>query len=172
MNSAQKPLPVTASITRHLPLIEKVLLAVLTAGIVFMVMKVNASLTKFALLGLGVTYFLSAYRPPLDIPEPQQNEPFGMKELLGLTIIPKVLWISSGVSAAAGALYLFNSANDAYTKLALIGGTAIAGGTLMLVFFSLTGVKHLRLVTPVLLRALPLFIADMYLLVSQNSLLS
>jgi len=162
MTSEQTPTPFIVTITKHLPLVEKVLLTALAIGTIMTVMKIDSTVTRVSLLGLGVTFFLMAYRPT-DIPR-QQGEQFGFSDLLGLMIVPKVLWISSAVSALGIAFYLFDFGNDGYKKMLMVGGLTIGIGTLLLVVFLVSGVKHIKTVTPILLRAVPLCLVDFYIL--------
>ena len=133
MTSEQTPTPFIVTITKHLPLVEKVLLIALAIGTILTVMQVDSTVTRVSLLGLGVTFFLLAYRP-IDIPS-QEGEQFGFSELLGLMIVPKVLWISSAVSSLGMAFYLFDFGNDGYKKMLMIGGLTIGIGALLLVVF-------------------------------------
>jgi hypothetical protein len=162
MTSEQTPTPFIVTITKHLPLVEKVLLTALAIGTIMTVMKIDSTVTRVSLLGLGVTFFLMAYRPT-DIPR-QEGEQFGFSDLLGLMIVPKVLWISSAVSALGIAFYLFDFGNDGYKKMLMVGGLTIGIGTLLLVVFLVSGVKHIKTVTPILLRAVPLCLVDFYIL--------
>lgn len=79
-------------------------------------------------------------------------------------IVPKVLWISSAISALGIAFYFFNFGNDGYKRLMMIGGLTIGIATLLLAIFLISGVKYIKTVTPILLRAVPLFFLDMYIL--------
>jgi hypothetical protein len=160
MTSEQRPTSFIVTITKHLPSVEKVLLTALFIGTILTVMKIDSTVTRVSLLGLGVTFFLLA---PTDIPR-QEGEQFGFSELLGLMIVPKVLWISSAISALGVAFYLFDFSNDGYKRMLIIGGVTIGIGTLLLVVFFVNGVKHIRTVTPILLRAVPLCLVDFYLL--------
>lgn len=162
MTSEQTPTSFIVTITKHLPLIEKVLLTALAIGTILTVMKIDSTVTRVSLLGLGVTFFFMAYRPS-DIPR-QEGEQFGFSDLLGLMIVPKVLWISSAVSALGIAFYLFDFGNDGYKKMLMVGGLTIGIGTLLLVVFLVSGVKHIKTVTPILLRAVPLCLVDFYIL--------
>ena len=162
MTSEQTPTPFIVTITKHLPLVEKVLLAALAIGTILTTMKIDSTVTRVSLLGLGVTFFLLAYRPT-DIPR-QAGEQFGFSELLGLMIVPKVLWISSAISALGIAFNLFDFGNDGYKQMLMIGGLTIGIGTLLLVVFLISGVKHIKTVIPILLRAVPLCLVDFYIL--------
>lgn len=162
MTSEQTPTPFIVTITKHLPLVEKVLLTALAIGTILTVMQIDSTLTKVSLLGLGVIFFLLAYRPN-DIPR-QEGEQLGFSDLLGLMIVPKVLWISSAVSALGIAFYLFDFGNDGYKKMLMIGGLTIGIGTILLIVFFISGVKYIRTVVPILLRAVPLCLVDFYIL--------
>jgi hypothetical protein len=163
MTSEQTPTPLIVTITKHLPLVEKVLLTALAIGTILTVMQVDSTVTRVSLLGLGVTFFFLAFGPPTDIPR-QEGEQFGFSELLGLVVLPKVLWISSAISALGIAFYIFDFGNDGYKRMLMIGGLTIGIGILLLVVFFVRGVKHIRIVIPILLRALPLCLVDFYIL--------
>jgi hypothetical protein len=162
MTSEQTPTPFIVTITKHLPLVEKVLLTALAIGTILTVMQIDSTVTRVSLLGLGVTFFLLAYRPN-DIPR-QEGEQLGFSDLLGLMIVPKVLWISSAISALGIAFYLFDFGNDGYKQMLMIGGLTIGVGTILLIVFFVSGVKHIRTVLPILLRAVPLCLVDLYIL--------
>jgi len=162
MTTEQRPTPFIMTITKHLPLVEKALLTALAIGTILTVMQMDSTVTRVSLIGLGVTFFLLAYRPT-DIPR-QEGEQFGFSELLGLMIVPKVLWISSAISSLGIAFYLFDFGNDGYKQLLMVGGLTIGVGTLLLVVFLVSGVKHIRRVAPILLRAVPLCLVDFYIL--------
>jgi energy-converting hydrogenase Eha subunit C len=162
MTSEQTPTPFIVTITKQLPLVEKVLLTALAIGTILTVMEIDSTVTRISLLGLGVTFFLLAYRPN-DIPR-QEGEQLGFSDLLGLMIVPKVLWISSAISALGIAFYLFDFGNDGYKKMLMIGGLTISIGTILLIVFFVSGVKHIRTVVPILLRAVPLCLVDFYIL--------
>ena len=162
MNPEQKPIPFIVHITKYLPLVEKVLLLALTIGIILTVMKIDSTVTRVSLLGLATTFFLLAYRPT-DIPR-QEGEQFGFSQLLGLMIVPKVLWISSSISAVGIAFFIFDFGNDGYKNMLLIGGLSAVIGTFLFVILFASGVKNIKIVTPILLRALPLCLVDFYIL--------
>lgn len=147
---------------KHLPVVERILLTALAIGTILTVMKIDSTVTRVSLLGLSLVFFLLAYRPN-DVRK-GEGELFGLPELLGLMIVPKVVWISSSVSALGIAFCLFDFGNDGYKKMLLVGGLTIGIGTLLLVGFLISGVKQLRTVTPVLFRAIPLCLVDFYIL--------
>jgi len=94
---------------------------------------------------LAITFFLLAFRP-VDVPH--ENEQMGFSDLLALMIIPKVLWISTAMSAF-GIGFSFFATNEGYKNMLLIGGASIAFATLLLGIFTITGVKHIRVVAPI-----------------------
>lgn len=108
MGSTQTPTPAIVKITNQLPLVEKILLTALAVGVILTAMGIDSTVTRVSLFGLGVAFFLSAYRV-IDIPE-AENEPYGFSALLGLTVVPKVLWISSAVSAVGISMWLSDRA--------------------------------------------------------------
>jgi hypothetical protein len=160
MSSAQTSAMV--KIINYLPIVEKILLTALAIGTILTLMKIDSTVTSVSLLGLGATFFLYTYKL-IDIPR-QENEQFGFSTLLGLVIVPKILWISSAVSALGIAFYVSDLGNDGYKAMLRIGAVTIGIGTLLLVAFLASGVKHIQMATPVLLRTVPLFLVDMYLL--------
>lgn len=124
--------------------------------------------------GFGGYFFLSAHRP-LDVPSSEdtvqptdaasrEDGAGGFPELLGLTILPKVLWLSSAISAFGIASYIIDFGNDGYKNMLMIGGTTIAIGTLLLVALKMTGLKRINTFMPILLRAVPVCLVDLYIL--------
>ena len=176
MNSQQTSVPAATLITQYVPLAEKILLTSLTVGVIMMAMEINTSVTIASLIGLAAIFFLFAYRP-LDVPlsgdagrvQPadaasREDGPAGFPELLGLTILPKVLWLSSAISVFGIALYIIDFGSDGYKNMLMIGGTAIATGALLLVALKMTGEKRINAVMPILLRAVPVCLVDFYIL--------
>ncbi|MBK8290518.1 MAG: hypothetical protein IPK96_05710 [Flammeovirgaceae bacterium] len=144
MTSTPTQTPLIVKIAKHLPQVEKVFLAAFILGMILRILHLDSTVLSVSLLGLGVTYFLFGFRP-IDIPQ-QENEKFGFAELLGLMIVPKVLWLSSAISALGIAFYNFDFGNEGYKQMLLIGGLIIGIGTLLLVIFMISGVRHIRLV--------------------------
>jgi hypothetical protein len=149
---------------KHLPLLEKILLTLLVIGAILTALNMDMTLTKISLIGLAIIFFLMAYHP-IDIPR-QENEQLGFSELLALSIVPKVMWIGSAVSSLAIAFYLIPLENKGYKQMLLIGGSSIGICVVLMLVFLGMGVKHLRIIIPVLLRAVPLFAVDLYILLS------
>ncbi len=163
MNSTPNPTSTffLATIVKHLPLAEKIFFLALVIGTVLTSMHVDSPVRQVALVGLGITFFLLAYRP-MEIPPQEDGQIGGFTELLALSIVPKVLWMGCAVSALGLAFYLFG--NKGYKQLLIIGGSTIGGSSVLLIVFLAQGVKHLNIVTPILLRAIPLLLADFYIL--------
>lgn len=152
----------STKITSRLPLIEKAFLIATVIGGILVVTKIDSTVARIALLGLAATFFLYTYKP-LDI-QRQEDEPFEFSDLLALMIIPKTLWISCTISALGISFFLFEFGNDGYKKLLTIGSVSTGFGSLLFVIFIIRGVKHVKIIAPLLLRAVPLFFMDIYLL--------
>jgi hypothetical protein len=164
MNSSPTKTNTAPNNSRLVPLMEKVLLIALIIGVTLTTMNIDTTVTKVSLLGLAVIFFLMAYRP-IDLPE-EPDAQYGMPELLGLMIIPKVLWISSAISALGLALYVINLGNEGYRTILMVGGLTIAIATLLLIYFVVTGTRHISRVVPILFRALPLCLVSLYILLT------
>jgi hypothetical protein len=148
-------------ILKYLPFVERILLGILAVALILVAVNVDVTVAKVSIILLGVTYFLMAYRPS-DIPV-KDDEQFGMQELLGLLIVPKILWISCAVSCFGISLFLSRFTDVQYKGILLIGAATAVVATLVLVILALRGVKHINMVMPVLLRVIPLLAADVYI---------
>lgn len=157
-----RPVSPLLKISRHLPLIEKILFVSFLAGVVLALMEINNDLLRYALLGLGVTFFFYAYHPT-DISGEEERQR-GFIELLGMTIIPKILWISCAIIATGLFLALGDDRNSGYKQMLTIGVLAVGSASLILMFVAIKGGNDIGRVTPVLLRALPLLMAGLYVL--------
>jgi len=109
-----------------------------------------------------VPFLLYAYKP-LDIVR-DENEPLKFSEIFALTILPKVMWISSTVSTLGLLFYMLELGNDGYMKMSMIGGLIIGIAVVILTIFLASGVKNLKSATPILLTAVPLLFIDSYIL--------
>jgi hypothetical protein len=164
MTSEPTQTPFTSGITKYLPLIEKIFLTALIVGVILKISHIDSKVMGISLIGLGITYFLLAFKPS-DI-QLQENEQLTFTHLLALMIIPKTMLISAAISALGISLYLLNFGNQqGYKQLLLIGISTIGLGTILLTFFLLRDVKNLKTVTPVLLRAIPLLLASLYIFI-------
>jgi hypothetical protein len=150
-------------ITPYLGLIEKIFLTGLVIGLVLTYVNTdNKTIIQVSLIGLAITYFLTAFKF-IDIPR-SENEVFEFKDLLACMIAPKVIWISCGVSLFGLFIYTLQLGHNGHKRALMIGGLSIAIGLIIIGYASVTGVKNLRYVMPTVIRAVPLLIADIYLL--------
>ncbi|NQZ78677.1 MAG: hypothetical protein HRT61_21565 [Ekhidna sp.] len=147
-----------------LPYLERVFLATL---LVAFVLQLTGSelpiLMSLSIAGLGVTFFLSAYRP-LNI-EPTEDEQMGFNELLGLSIVPKVLWISTAVATIGILLFSLQLGNDGYLRMLYIGGSTIIIASVIMLILKAMGTKYLNATFPVYFRALPTLLVIAYILI-------
>ncbi|MEO9967162.1 MAG: hypothetical protein ABJF11_15290 [Reichenbachiella sp.] len=102
--------------------------------------------------GIGVTLFVSAFKP-IEI-NPSEDEVFEMNELLGLMVVPRVLWLSSAISVLAVLFYYMDLRNDGYLRIASIGIMAIGTAFVVLIISLLSATKHMRSTIPVVTRAI------------------
>jgi hypothetical protein len=147
-------------IKNGLPLVEKILLIALAIGIILALLNIDHDVVKLTLLALAAVFFLLTYRP-IDLPA-KEGEQLGFAELIALNIIPKTLWISSAISAIGIAFYLYNF--NGARQILIIGAPVIAFDVVLLIIFAVMGTRYMHTAVPVLLRAVPLLIADVYIL--------
>lgn len=131
-----------------LPYLERVLLATLLAGLILRLIGTEIPiLITTGLAGLGVTFFLSANRP-LNI-EPKEGEEIGgFNGLLGLTIIPKILWIGTAVATIGILLYTLQLGNDGYLISLYVGLLTISIATMIQLGFKVTETNYLNVTFP------------------------
>jgi hypothetical protein len=161
MASTPAQTPFMALINKNLHWAERLFLIGVAIGAILMLNTLDSSVTKVSLIGLAVTFFLYAYKP-IDIPR-GEDERFGFSEFFGLTIAPKILWISAAISTFGVFLYFFGAGNKGFKQMLLIGGSTIFIASAILLILLISGVKNLRIITPVLFRALPLLVIDFYI---------
>ncbi|HLT71112.1 MAG TPA: hypothetical protein VKZ75_00605 [Cyclobacteriaceae bacterium] len=148
-------------ITRYLPRLERMLLMLIVLGIVITFLtNAGALIINVAIAGLALVFFLYAYQPLLV--NTGKDEKAGMGELLGWSIVPKVLWIGCAISAMGILFFLIKTGTDEYRNMVMIGGFSIVSSLLVLGVLQVSGTKHLQVITPILLRAIPLMIMDFY----------
>lgn len=153
-----------ARIVKQLHWIEAFLLTLLGAGAVLTLLNIDASsILLVSLSGLSIVFFLRAYQPPASA-ENENTEPSGFKTLLALVIIPKVIWISTSISTVAILFYLMKFERNSYEQMLLIGSSSLFISLLILGFLSMTELKDFKTLVPVLLRAFPVLILDIYFL--------
>lgn len=148
---------------KTVPYIERVALLVLLVGIAFNYFNINASniIIGISLSGLAIAYFLSAFKPT-EV-EPSEGEQLEFKELLGMFILPKVIWISLTVSVIGILLYYVNIGNNGYLNMLYLGGSTMVFGIIVLLLLKLTGTKYINQAFPVLLRAIPILVVMYYI---------
>ncbi len=152
-----------SKITPYLSLTEKIFLAGLAVGLILIYFNVDSkAIIQVSLLGLAITYFLTAFKI-IEIPR-QEDEKFEFKDFLAWSIVPKVIWMFCGVSLFGLFAYSLQLGNDGYKQAFRIGVLGIPIGLAILVYAHFSGTKHLKYVMPTVFRAVPLLIADFYLL--------
>jgi hypothetical protein len=154
--------PLMVRIAKYLPWIEALFLMTLAAGWVMLYETLEAGVLIISLIGLTATYFISAYKPIEIISD--GKEKFGMKEMLAWSILPKICWISSAVSTLGWLLFFVNPENEGYENMLMIGALSIGGAMVTIVFLISMGVSQIKVLLPVMFRAVPLLSADCYLL--------
>jgi hypothetical protein len=146
-----------------LPYFERVFLATLVIGFILQLLGMEIPiLMTIGLGGLGVTFFLNAYRP-LDI-QTAEGEQMGFNELLGLSIIPKVLWISTAIATIGILFYTLQIGDNGYIKMLHIGGITIITASIAMLILKAIGTKYLNATFPIYFRALPTVIVVAYIL--------
>ena len=146
-----------------LPYLERVFLTTL---IIAVILQLTGSelpiLMTLSLAGLGITFFLSAYKP-LNI-KAKEGEETGFNELLGLSIMPKILWISTSVATIGILFYTLQLGNDGYLRMLYVGGLTFIIGTVIMLILKAVGTKYLNATLPVFFRALPTMFVVAYIL--------
>lgn len=159
MTTQSTPTPPIAKIITFLPITEKIFLSALAIGFVLYSTNIDSQVMKVSALGLSFIFFFSQF-VPLEI-RYEENEVLGFRELLGCVIAPKILWISCAVSMMGVFLWLLES--KGYKQMLYIGGTSLAVASFVVIFLTVTGTRHTRVVVPILYRAIPLLVVDLYL---------
>jgi hypothetical protein len=154
--------PLILKITPYLGILEKIFLTGLAIGLILFYFNAGKSIIQVSLIGLAITYFLTAFKI-IDIPR-QEGEISGFKDLLACIITPKVIWISCGVSLYGLFISMLQLGHDGHKRAFMVGGLSIAIGLIILGYAFATGTKNLKYVMPSVIRAVPLLIADFYLL--------
>lgn len=103
---------------------------------------------------LAAAYFLNAFMP-MDFPR-DENEMFGMKQLVFTAILPKVFWISCAICMAGFFILSQNQEHNSHLNLWFIGGFSLFANLVLLAFALVTADKHARVLAPITFRAIPL----------------
>ena len=135
------------------------LLALLSAAILLELLEINLPiLFIISLAGLGLVFFLYAQFPLIYVESSDEDQ--GFKHLLGLTIVPKILWIGTAITTLGILFYLQYFPGAA--KMLTIGGSTIAICTLILLVFRFMKINGLENVFPILYRSYPALLAAAY----------
>lgn len=139
---------------------ETLFLMTLLAGTVllFFGFSQGSTLVTVALGGLAVVFFLMAYQPPKSN-QRDSDKKMDFIQLLVLTIIPKILWISCAVGAIGLLLRHLQTDNDGYRQMLIIQSVVTLGTLIVVAFAAVTGVSGIRNLLPIYFRALPLTLA-------------
>jgi hypothetical protein len=113
---------------------------------------------QFSLAILILIFLLFAFIP-IDVGH-IDGDPFGIKELLAWSIIPKLLWLSCAVACFGLLLYSANFNNAGYLQALAIGSLGLTIATIILSLLFLTGTKKLDNVLPILVRTIPVLIVS------------
>jgi hypothetical protein len=160
MTSTPTPTSFIERVTKNLHWAERAFLIALAIGTILVFSKINSSVLNVSLIGLAITFFLYAYKP-LNIVR-EENELLGFSDLLAVGILPRVMWISSAISTLGLLFYLMDNAG--HKNMLMIGGLTIGISVVLLTIFLVSGVKNIKIVTPILFRAIPLLTIDIYIL--------
>ncbi|MGE0587713.1 MAG: hypothetical protein AB7O48_04010 [Cyclobacteriaceae bacterium] len=161
----QKTSQVPPIIVKYLPIAEKIFLAGVGVGLVLIYLNFDSNVALISVNGIAIIYFLNAYKPP----ELMDDEPQGFGALLALSILPKVMWISSSVSLVGITFHFLELAGA--MEMILIGAISLGVGLLLFLIFGVSGVKGMKVNVPMLYRLIPIFLVDLYLLyVSTNTM--
>lgn len=153
--------------TKYLSKAEFLLLGLLAIAVVLESIGIKLDvLYLISLAGLGLVFFLFAQFPNQKVESSSEEnndkeEGGGFQTLLGLVIVPKVLWIGTAVTTI-GILFFLQDFKGA-ENLLTIGGITIAITTVILLVLRVINVKNLHTVIPILYRSYPALLAAAYL---------
>jgi len=157
--------PIT-KISQYFPLIEGVCLASFAIGYLLKYMDV-ASGQEIIILSLGALsgiYYLNGFIPRALPKAPEaQIQPLGFTTLPGKTIIPKILAIGSSVTVI-GILFTIQHWHG-LREMLLIGSTSLAAASVTGLIITMNDEQARNAIGPKLLRAIPLMLAGVYLLI-------
>lgn len=149
-----------ARIARYLPIAEKVSLALIVLGVGLWYLKVDDSLAMISFSLLAAVYFLNGYVRVG--PAGTENERPGFLDRIAQTIVPKVMWIACAMSVVGILFYVLNM--NGSKEMLMIAVPAMAMGLVLFAAMFAAGAKNINLLTPILYRAIPLFLIGIYLL--------
>ena len=139
---------------------ERILIVIIFAGFIlpYAGMK-TADLITAGMSGLAGIYFLKAYQPLTF--EREDGEKSGFKDLLVMTVGPKMIWIGCAVSVIG--ILFYTMGLKGYREMIVIGGSVLLGWTFILTLLFSNNSRDLKTYTPILLRMVPLLLLDIYI---------
>ena len=163
LEMSKQLISVISKITPYLDLSERAFLIGIALGLIPFTSNGDSKiLLQVSLLGLAITYFLSSFR--MTETPPSEVAMGSMKSLLVWTIAPKNLWMFCSISLFGLFVYTLQLGNDSDKRLFIIGGGGIAFCLAILAYGFLSGTKHLKVIMPLALKAIPLLLLDFWLL--------
>lgn len=160
-------------IYRLVTLTEKATLLIIAIGFAlnYQNLAEGKTILLIGLAGTTIIWFALAFKPIEIFNSQQEADEFGQwgfAELFALMIVPRVLWISSAVTTFGVFAYVADFGNDGYIMSLTVGGLAISICLFILLITFLMGVKKLRIVMPILFRALPILLAGIYIILGKD----
>ncbi len=158
-----EPTPFSQGLYKQLERLEAIVLAAVIVAVAAHYLGLTSSVTVIV-MGLAVLagiYFLTAFRPQ---PVPSAGTKMQFMDLLNMTILPKVLWISSAVGASGLALFHADPERPGYKQLLIIQTLTALVAFVIWGFGNMQGIQSIQRLTPAILRAVPLMLAGAYIL--------
>jgi hypothetical protein len=155
-------------IFRLIQFAEKALIVLLAIGTIlnYSNISLGRSLMLVTLCGLAIVWLALSFRP-VDIFSSQQDaDEFGrlsFGEMIGLVFVSKIIGIGTAISAFGLFSFVADFGNNGYLSLLFNGGLAILICLIVLSVAHLSGARRLKLIFPILLRALIIFLFDFYI---------
>lgn len=151
--------------SKHIPNLELTSLITLIIGFALQTAGLTIPvLLTIGLVGLGLTFFLNAFIPKKI--ESKEGEQLGFNELLGLSILPKVLWHGMGLATIGILLHVhkLQLGFDGYVKILYIAGLTILIASVAILVLKANGTKYMNATIPIFYRAVPVFLIVAYIL--------
>ena len=156
------PASFTQKLYGFLPTVEKALVALLALSLLAKYFNMDGiPLLIISLSGLAGVYYLGSFRP-LGI-ERKEGEKLGFMDLFASTVAPKILGIASAVLIIGLLFFLMDLPRDRYIFLLMIGNSSIVLALVGLGLAGMTGAENMEVLSPILLRAVPLLILGGYI---------
>lgn len=121
----------------------------------------NRLLIYIGLSGLFGYYLLKIFKQ--DNYALKEGDEFEFKDLIALSILPKVIWISFTILILGLAIMIFDFDNFGYLKILLVGSSSLIISTTLLTVFLLKGTKQSDIQLAAAIRGIPLSIIIVYL---------